>query len=78
MEKILHRIFDELLAAGMLGAEGYLRIIRLVTLLHPSQLADVMAAPGESLFISSEGIAEFFHSLLCRARECGTTACQAL
>ena len=47
-----------LLTAGALGDKDYLHLMRLVTLPHPSQLADA-AAPEEFLFISSDDIAEF-------------------
>ncbi len=68
MEKSLPRIFGELLADGGLCDDDYLRLMRLVTLPRPSQLADVVAATEESLFISSEDIAEFYHSLWPPAR----------
>jgi len=44
--------------------EEYLFLCRPLTLPHPSQLADVLCLPGERLWLSSEDVAEFYHSLL--------------
>ncbi len=60
MEKSLSRIFGELLAAGALEDEEYLQLMRLATLPHPSQLADIVAAPGFCRRTSPSSIAASF------------------
>ncbi len=64
MEKSFPRVLFELLAADLASDADYLRLMRLTTLAHPSQLTDLVAGRSESLRVSSEDIAEFYHSVL--------------
>ncbi len=50
----------KVLATGQLADGEYLELMRA----HPSQLTDLVVGPEQRLFVSSEDIAEFYHSLL--------------
>ncbi len=63
MEKSLPRVLGELLASRAIDDDTYLHFVRLTLLPHPSQLTDIVAGPRERLFVSSEDVAEFYHSL---------------
>jgi hypothetical protein len=63
MEKSLGRVLSERLLDGKLAPDVYHHLVRLLALPHPSQLVDLVLAPGEELRISTEDVAEFYHSL---------------
>ena len=63
MEKTLHRVLVERLLDGRLAPDVFHHLVRLLALPHPVQLTDLMIGPSETLRVSSEDVAEFYHSL---------------
>ncbi|MBM4022198.1 MAG: hypothetical protein FJ284_08145 [Planctomycetes bacterium] len=63
MEKSLDRVITEMYESGQLDDDTFLHLLRLVTLPHPCQLVDLVLKPSDRVLISSEDVAEFYHSL---------------
>jgi hypothetical protein len=63
MEKPLDRVLTELAVRGELDEDTLHHLLRLSVLPHPVQFADLVLAQGQQLLISTEDVAEFYHSL---------------
>ena len=78
MERSLERVITEAHAAGELDDDLLLHLLRLSALPHPCQLGDLVLEPLDRIRLSSEDVAEFYHSLQWPAARWAENAVGAL